>query len=221
MTTPDYTALCDRLMSMYDDIDPRLIDPCFREAATALLDLQAKLAEAERDARRYRWLRDADLEVLEPMLETYGGVGFDEKVDAALATGSAPGSPPPSITMTYSRDFIVSDEDFHDWLKLRSDLGAQGGEPGGVPLASGVVGGKSRIRACRSGGDSGATSNCGLTWSRGHGTGTGAVCAQPPSQISTIGNAIVENLLQRIDPLLVGLLLGVFLGLVLGRHLGH
>lgn len=39
------------------------------------------------DAERYRWLRDADWELILPMLETYGGTGFDDAIDAAMKEG--------------------------------------------------------------------------------------------------------------------------------------
>jgi hypothetical protein len=98
MTTTDYTALIKALL-----FQPRLrtvaghpeLDIDDEKIAAALRDLQAKLAEAERDARRYRWLREhaIDNDYWITASPEPGGNAWlwgdraDAAIDAALALG--------------------------------------------------------------------------------------------------------------------------------------
>ena len=66
-------------------------DVCAGDAAQALRNLRAELAEAKRDADRYRWWRrffvpDAPL-LPDAVAEAYTGEELDAAIDAAMAGG--------------------------------------------------------------------------------------------------------------------------------------
>jgi len=86
--TTDYTALIERLVRQvqwYAQIPNDGYKEGLRlakeELASALRDLQAKLAEAERDARRYDFLRRESLRV-DPVLGVTCKVHFDRNSSA-------------------------------------------------------------------------------------------------------------------------------------------
>lgn len=94
LLTPYGTAMQDAtaLLKAYDALAARLaVEEAHGEKyQRELAELRARLAEAERDALRYRFLRDAPMS-LRNKLDHYAGPALDEAIDALPAPDSASG----------------------------------------------------------------------------------------------------------------------------------
>lgn len=89
----EYDALAARLVKAQEESDRRTreVEACY----TVQRDLKARLAGAERDAARYRWLRDEQPDDrfcrwTEGLIDI-GNDDFDAAIDAAMGTASQPG----------------------------------------------------------------------------------------------------------------------------------